>query len=187
MTVRKLKVKELDKGIDIFASAITRYWANTKEEVRGWVYEEFHHPESIALGAFENGTLVGVCSFVPFHFILEHTDKEEAELIRNALQMADVSLGSVVFGGGLGVKKGHEGKGVAKLLLKALEDLAAQRGYTALVGQTAKPSGKYPHIPGLPRLLKVFNWFILPLSKKLYYNPPGDLEKVWVAKIIDGK
>lgn len=184
--VRILSSDEIGQAIDCFVRAISRDWPNTEDEARSWVDDEFHNPNSTIFGAVVDKRLVGVCSLIPFDFILQRLSWREAKLLTGALKKKfreSESETKVIYIGGFGVDKRYEGKGIGGKLLLFAEKTALNRGYRALVAQTARPSKKYK-IKGLAFALLVMQMSELSLAEKIFLPSPRDLEKVWLYKFL---
>ncbi len=183
--VKILSSNEIDEAIEYFATAVARDWPNSKEEAVNWVSDEFHNPDSIILGAYDKDILVGACSLVPLHFVLERTSKSERQSVLIALnQELKIDLLKAIYIGGLSVKKEYEGKGIAQRLFTSAEHFAISNGYEALVAHTARPSEKYQKIQALPIALSRYEMKELSLPHKIFYSSPDDLEKVWLYKFL---
>lgn len=183
--VKILLSNEIDQAIECFANAIDRDWPNSKEEAANWVFDEFHHPDSIIFGAHDKDKLVGVCSLVPLNFVLERVSGSEHQLVLNALnQELKIDLSKAIYIGGFSVKKEYEGQGMARQLFTFAENFAINKAYEALVAHTARPSEKYQKIQVLPIALSRYKMKELPLPHKIFYSSPDDLEKVWLYKLL---
>jgi GNAT superfamily N-acetyltransferase len=182
--IRTLEQNEIDQAVDCFARAIERDWPNNQNEAKNWIYDEFHHINSIIFGAFLGKELVGVCSLVPFDFVLAKLDKKEGTLIPKFLKdKFGIDKEKIIYLGGFGVKEKFENMGVATKLFTFTEKTAINNGYRMLVGHTARPSQKYGKIKGLGFALSM-KMEELPLVEKFFLSLPNDLEKVWLYKII---
>lgn len=182
--IKVLPSNEIDQAINCFARAIARDWPNTKEEAARWVFDEFHHPDSVIFGAFCEGKIIGVCSLVSLDFILGKLIKSEHELVDNALQELKINLSKTIYIGGLSAEKKYEGQWMAIRLLTFAENYAISEGYETLVACTARPSEKYQKIKALQIALSRAQMKELPLSRKIFHLSPNDLEKVWLYKFL---
>ena len=182
--IRTLEQNEIDQAVDCFARAIERDWPNNQNEAKNWIYDEFHHFNSIIFGAFLDKELVGVCSLVVFNFVLAKLDKREGTLILEFFKdKFGIDKEKIIYLGGFGVKKKFENLRVATKLFTFAEKTAINNGYKMLGGHTARPSQKYGKIKGLDFALSM-QMKELPLVEKIFLSHPSDLEKVWLYKII---
>ena len=175
---------EIDFAITSFANAIARDWPNSKDEAKQWVFDEFHNPDSIIIGAYDARKLVGACSLVPQNHIFDKLDKEEKSIVSAFLIGLNVDLSKAIFLGGFYVDKKYESKMVSAQIYTFAEEFANNRGYKALVAHTARPSEKYNKIKALPVALSMAKMKELPVPRKFFYSNPSDLEKVWLYKLI---
>jgi len=182
--IRSLERLELDAAIEVFAQAIPRYWPNTSEEARLWVKEEFYHPEAVVIGHFDRTTLDAVVCLTSFEFVLSHLEAQEQALVEAGVAEVASSINprEVVHIGGLAVAQDAVDIGWGMLLFTVAEREAQNRGYKLRIGHTARRSEKYPAMRVLTSLVKWRKWQELPVSEKIYYANPPDLEKVWCYK-----
>src|SRR3989344_4192121 len=179
--IKVLITNEIDEAIECFARAIAQDLPNNKEEAKNWVYDEFHNPDSVIFGAFVENKLIGVCSLVPFNFILEKLGGKESNLIIKALKrQPDIDTSKVIYMGGFGVEEEFKEKGIGTKLFTFAEKLAINKGCKTLLGHTARPSKKYDKIKGLDFALSIIQMKKLPLTETIFLSSPNDLEKVWL-------
>lgn len=184
VAVRTLAQDEINQAIDCFARAIARDWPNSQNEAKNWIYDEFHHSDSIVVGGFIDKKLVGVCSLVPFSFVLAKLDKQETDLVLETLKnQLGIDNEKIIYIGGFGVEEKFEKMGVGTKLFTFAEKTAINKGYRVLVGHTADTSEKYKKIKGLTFALSM-EMKELPIASKIFLPHPSDLEKVWLYKIL---
>lgn len=183
--IRPLSQHEIDKGISVFSRAIARNWPNTSEEATAWVHDEFYHPSSVILGAFNAQAMIGVCSLVPFDYVLENLEENERKSVKDQLEKTlGANLPKAIFFGGLGVEEKYEGRGIAARLFRFAENFARDRGASLLIAETAEKSGKYPKAGALELLQNRFHMNELALPQRTFFNSPNDLGKIWLYKTI---
>jgi GNAT superfamily N-acetyltransferase len=183
--VKTLSSNEIDQAIECFANAIARDWPNSKEEAADWVFDEFHHPDSIILGVFAEGKIIGTCSLVSLDFILGKLSEGERELVSSALKRLAIDLSKAIYMGGFSVEEKYEARGVGRQLFTSAENSAINKGCEVLVAHTARSSEKYSKIKVLPIALAKFGMKELVLSTITFHLSPNDLEKVWLYKIFE--
>lgn len=182
--VKILSSNEINSAIECFANAIVRDWPNSKEEAVNWVSNEFHHPNSIILGAYDKDNLIGTCSLVPINFVFERLNKNEHKLVSNALLKLEIDLAKTIYFGGLSIKEKYEAQGVTTQLFTFARNSAIREGYEVLIAHTARSSEKYQKIKALSLALLKAQMKELTLPYKIFYSSPNDLEKVWLYKFL---
>lgn len=183
--VKILSSTEIDQAIECFANAVARDWPNSKEEAANWISDEFRHPDSIILGVFAEGKIIGTCSLVSLDFILSKLSTSEHELVSTALRGLGVNLAKAVYIGGFSVDEKYEARGVSRQLFTSAENSAINKGCEMLVAHTARSSEKYPKIKVLPIALTKAGMKELTLPSKTFHSSPSDLEKVWLYKFLN--
>ena len=184
--VKILSSTEIDQAVECFANAIARDWPNSREEAISWVSDEFHNPDSLIFGVFdEEGKIIGTCSLVSLEFVLGKLSESEHELVVSALKGLGIDLTKAIFIGGFAVEEKYEGRGVSKQLFTSAENSAINKGCKLLVAHTARSSEKYPKIKVLPIALAKAGMKELTLPTKTFHSSPNDLEKVWVYKYLN--
>ena len=184
--VKILSSTEIDQAIECFANAIARDWPNSREEAINWVSDEFHNPDSVIFGVFnEEGKIIGTCSLVSLEFILGKLNENERDLVSNALKEIGVNLSKAIFIGGFAVEEKYEARGVSRQLFTFAENSAINKGCGVLVAHTARSSEKYPKIKVLPIALAKAGMEELTLPTKTFHSSPNDLEKVWLYKYLN--